>query len=334
MKVLVTGGAGFAGSHIVDELICSGHDVVVVDNLVNGSPGNVNPQAKFIEMDVLDPQLHAVIEAEEIEAIVHQAAQIKVPLSIKDPQYDAQVNIMGTIHLLEAMRKFGLKKFVYAGSAASYGFPQYLPLDEEHPLNPLSFYGLSKKVNEEYIRMYHDLFQVPYVILRYANIYGPRQGASGEGGVISIFMNRMLRGEQVIIEGEGTATRDYIYIGDVAKCVVEATVNDVQGTYNVSTESQVSVNELFDVMKKLTGYEKEPFHGPARIGDIDHSVMANGKLRKAMNWRPETSLEEGLAKTIAWGREELKREAQASDERASESQGAAVSSGTGNGVDA
>ncbi|HEU4964493.1 MAG TPA: NAD-dependent epimerase/dehydratase family protein [Bacilli bacterium] len=305
MKVLVTGGAGFAGSHIVDQFLAAGHEVVVVDNLVNGSTGNVNPQAKFVNMDINDPQIHDLIAAQGIEAIVHQAAQIKVPVSIQDPAYDAQVNIMGTIHLLEAMRKFGLKKFVFAGSAASYGMPEYLPLDEEHPLNPLSFYGLSKKVDEEYIRLYHDLFQVPYVILRYANIYGPRQGASGEGGVISIFMNQMLSDEQAMIEGDGGATRDYIYIGDVARGVVEATGNDAQGTFNLSTQKQVSVNELFQVMKELSGYAKDAVHGPARVGDIYHSVMSNAKVLDAMEWRPTTSLEDGLAKTIAWGREQL-----------------------------
>lgn len=321
MKVLVTGGAGFAGSHIADEFVAAGHEVVVVDNLVNGDTGNIHPQAKFVEMDITAPEIHGLIEREGIEAIVHQAAQIKVPISIQDPQYDAQVNIMGTIHLLEAARKFGLKKFVFAGSAASYGMPEYLPIDEKHPLNPMSFYGLSKKVDEEYIRMYGDLFGVPYVTLRYANIFGPRQGASGEGGVISIFMNQMLKGEQVTIEGDGGATRDYIYIGDVAQCVVKATESDIQGTFNVSTERQVSVNELFAAMKRATGYEKEPFHGPARVGDIYHSVMANGKIAEALNWRPETSLEDGLAKTVAWGRDALRREAKA----------AADGSGTGEG---
>lgn len=301
MKILVTGGAGFAGSHIVDRLIEAGHEVVVIDNLFTGSKDNLNPQAKFFQMDINDPSLHDLIEAERIEAISHHAAQIKVPLSIKEPRLDAQINIMGTINLLEASRKFGLR-FVFAASAAMYGTPEYLPIDEEHPMKPLSFYGLSKKVDEEYIRMYGEQYGLSYAILRYANIYGPRQGRYGEGGVVSIFLEQMIKGEELMIEGDGGATRDYIYIEDVADANLIALTSDRSMTVNISTATQVSVNELYREMKRLTGYAQEAVHGPARIGDIYHSSMCNQKAAAELEWKPKTSLAEGLAKTIAWGR--------------------------------
>ncbi|ARU61404.1 UDP-glucose 4-epimerase [Tumebacillus avium] len=301
MKILVTGGAGFAGSHIVDTFIAAGHDVVVVDNLFTGSKDNLNPQAKFYEMDINDPKLHDMIEAEGIQAISHQAAQIKVPLSIKDPAIDAQINIMGTIHVLEAARKYGLK-IIFAASAAEYGTPQYLPLDEQHPLNPLSFYGLSKKVDEDYIRMYGELYGVNYTILRYANIYGPRQGRFGEGGVISIFLEQMVKGQPVNIEGDGGATRDYIYIGDVAEANLIALTSDKNLTVNISTATKVSVNELYQTMKELTGYPLDATHGPARVGDIYHSTMSNDLAVAELGWKPQTLLRDGLAKTIDWGR--------------------------------
>ncbi len=301
MKILVTGGAGFAGSHIVDRLIEAGHEVVVIDNLFTGSKDNLNPQAKFFQMDINDPSLHDLIEAERIEAISHHAAQIKVPLSIKEPRLDAQINIMGTINLLEASRKFGLR-FVFAASAAMYGTPEYLPIDEEHPMKPLSFYGLSKKVDEEYIRMYGEQYGLSYAILRYANIYGPRQGRYGEGGVVSIFLEQMIKGEELMIEGDGGATRDYIYIEDVADANLIALTSDRSMTVNISTATQVSVNELYREMKRLTGYAQEAVYGPARIGDIYHSSMCNQKAAAELEWKPKTSLAEGLAKTIAWGR--------------------------------
>jgi len=303
MKVLVTGGAGFVGSHIVDECIRQGHDVVIVDNLVSGFESNLNPAAKFYKLDIVDKAVHDVIEQEKIEAIIHQAAQSAVPPSMKDPKYDANVNIIGTMNLLDAARSFGIRKFVFASSAAIYGMPDYVPLDEEHPLRPLSFYGLSKKVDEEYIRMYAQYFDINYTMLRYANIYGPRQGASGEPNVITIFMERMIRGEEVNIEGDGGATRDFIYVGDVATANVIALESDVNATVNLSTATEVSVNELFKIMAEMTGYDKQPVHVAPRVGDIYRSSLKNDKVLGILPWRPEHSLEEGLKKTIAWGKQ-------------------------------
>ncbi|MBL0386955.1 NAD-dependent epimerase/dehydratase family protein [Tumebacillus sp. ITR2] len=303
MKVLVTGGAGFVGSHIVDECLRKGHDVVVMDNLATGTRNNLNPEAKFLEMDITDPRLINVIREEGIEAIIHQAAQSTVPPSIKDPKFDADVNLSGTINLLQAVRELQLKKIVFAGSAASYGMPEYVPVDEKHPQRPMSFYGLSKKVIEEYFQMFHELFGTQYVVFRYANVYGPRQGQSGEGSVISIFTERMLTGKTCTIDGDGGATRDYIYVGDVARANVEALESDVNGIFNLSTEVEVSVNEVFQLLSEMIGYDQEPVHGPARIGDIYRSVLSNDKiLASSLTWRPQMTLAEGLQATIAWGR--------------------------------
>ncbi|KEO81635.1 NAD-dependent epimerase/dehydratase family protein [Tumebacillus flagellatus] len=303
MKVLVTGGAGFVGSHIVDECLKSGHEVVVMDNLATGTANNLNPAAKFFSMDITDTRLIETLREEGIEAIIHQAAQSTVPPSIKDPKYDAEVNLLGTINLLQAVRELGLKKIVFAGSAASYGMPEYVPVDEQHPQRPLSFYGLSKKLIEEYFQMYRELFGISYVVFRYANIYGPRQGQSGEGSVISIFTERMLRGKTCTIEGDGGATRDYIYVGDVARANVLALESDINGVYNLSTEVEVSVNEIFQLLSEMIGYTQQPVHGPARVADIYRSVLSNSKiLSSGLPWRPETTLAEGLQATIAWGR--------------------------------
>lgn len=302
MKVLVTGGAGFIGSHIVDECIRTGHEVVILDNITSGTTNNLNPAATFYKMSVTDKQVDQLIADEKIEGIIHQAAQVGVPSSIKDPMHDADVNILGTINLLQAAKQHGVKRFLFAASAASYGMPDYLPVDEEHPLRPMSFYGLSKKTTEEYLRIFHDLHNVSYLAFRYANIYGPRQGAIGEGGVVSIFLERMLRGEPVNIEGDGGATRDYLYVGDVARANVLALTSPAVGVYNLSTQTEVSVNELFAMMAKITGYDQPPVHVAARIGDIYRSSLKNERVLSALPWRPATSLEEGLRLTVEWGR--------------------------------
>jgi UDP-glucose 4-epimerase len=301
MKVLVTGGAGFIGSHIVDECLRAGHEVVVVDNLTTGRNDNLNPAATFYNMSVTDPAIRQLIADEKMEGIIHQAAQIKVVDSINDPLFDANVNVLGTVNLLQAARDHGVKKFIFAASAASYGTPDYLPVDEEHPLRPVSFYGLSKKAAEEYIRLFHERFGLSYIMFRYANIYGPRQGAFGEGGVVSIFMERMIKGEPVNIEGDGGATRDYLYVGDVARANVAALESPAVGTFNLSTQTEISVNELFATMKQLTGYSHDAVTVAARVGDIYRSSLKNERVLTALPWRPETSLEEGLRLTIEWG---------------------------------
>jgi UDP-glucose 4-epimerase len=303
MKVLVTGGAGFIGSHIVDECISQGYQVVIIDNLASGFEYKLNQQATFYNMDITDPGVHDVIKQEGIEAIIHQAAQSAVPPSMRDPKHDAKVNIIGTINLLEAVRHFGIKKFVFASSAAIYGVPDTVPIAEEHPLRPLSFYGLSKKVDEEYVRMYAEYYGVNYTMFRYANVYGPRQGGGGEQNVITIFMEKMLTGGEVQIQGDGGATRDFIYVGDVAKANVAALTSPVCATVNLSTQTQVTVNKLFRLMAELTGYKKEAAYVAPRVGDIYHSSLKNEKVLNILPWTPQVTLEEGLNKTIAWGKQ-------------------------------
>lgn len=300
MKILVTGGAGFIGSHIVDECVRVGHDVVIVDNLATGSVNNLHEAATFYNLDVADRGVRQLIADEKIEAVIHQAAQSAVPPSIRDPLYDAHVNVMGTVNLLQGMRDSGVKKMVFASSAAMYGMPDYVPVDEEHALRPMSFYGLSKKVDEEYIRLFAEMFGIQYTMFRYANVYGPRQGVVGEGGVIAIFLDRMMRNDAVIIEGDGGATRDYIYVGDIARANVIALQSEQNLTLNLSTQTEVSVNELFSLMAKLTGYEQDPVHGPARVGDIYRSSLSNRKIIEHLPWQVEHTLEQGLVKAIAW----------------------------------
>ncbi|MGB8954508.1 MAG: NAD-dependent epimerase/dehydratase family protein [Tumebacillaceae bacterium] len=302
MKVLVTGGAGFIGSHIVEECMAAGHQVIVLDDLSTGKRGNLPDGVPLHVLSITDDAAERVIAEEGIEAIIHCAAQVGVPTSIADPLHDADINVIGTVKLLQAARKHGIKKFVFCSSAAVYGNPDYLPVDEEHPLRPMSFYGLSKKVAEEYIRMYHELFGVPYISFRFANVYGPRQ-SDGEGSVIPVFINKMLNGQDVPIQGSGEATRDFIYVGDLARANVAAIESDVVGTFNLGTETEVSVKELAAVLAKLTGYDRPPVHVAARVGDIDKSTLKNGNVIAALPWRPNTALEEGLQATIAWGRE-------------------------------
>ena len=301
MKVLVTGGAGFIGSHIVDECLAAGHQVVVLDDLSTGKRENLPDGVPLHVLSVTDAAVEELVGQEGIEAIIHCAAQVGVPTSLSDPLHDADINVSGTVRLLQAARKHGIKRFIFCSSAAVYGNPDYLPVDEAHPLRPMSFYGLSKKVAEEYIRMYHDLFGVPYIAFRFANVYGPRQ-SDGEGSVIPVFMNKMLNGHDVPIQGTGEATRDFLYVGDVARANVAAIESDVIGTFNLGTETEVSVKDLAEMLARLTGYDRPPVHVAARIGDIDKSTLKNGNVIAALPWRPNTALEEGLKATIEWGR--------------------------------
>ncbi|WP_226375453.1 SDR family oxidoreductase [Effusibacillus dendaii] len=297
--MLVTGGAGFIGSHIVDQLLADGHEVVVLDNLSAGSRANLPTDVKVIEQDVAS-DLTPVFAKERFDAVIHQAAQVGVPDSIRDPLHDASVNINGLLQVLEACRKYAVKKIVLASSAAVYGTPIELPVSEEHPLIPLSPYGLTKKTGEEYLRIYQALHGLPYTILRYANVYGPRQSLSRESGVITIFTDRLCRGEMPTIFGDGTDTRDYVYVEDVARANLLALSGGDNQIFNVSTGSAVTLNELFFALTDVLNDQREPCYGPPRLGDIRHSTLANGKIRRAFGWKPSVSLAEGLRRTVEW----------------------------------
>ena len=292
MKIAVTGGCGFIGSHTVDLLLENGHEIVVYDNLSTGSPENLGKGAVFYEGDITDrTQLDAFFTRVKPDALMHMAAQSDVMTSMANPSYDAAVNIMGTINLLDFCRKNNVKRFVYSSSAAVYGNPEYLGVDEDHPKNPESFYGHSKLIPETYIRLLSD----SYGIIRYANVYGPRQKAEGEGGVVAIYTDKMKKGEDCIIFGDGNQTRDFIYVKDIAKANMLALESDMSFTVNASTAEATSVNELYNIMKAQYGYKKNPVYNEARQGDIEHSWLNNERIMALLNWKPGYNIKSGIS---------------------------------------
>ncbi|WP_031514065.1 NAD-dependent epimerase/dehydratase family protein [Desulfofalx alkaliphila] len=294
MRVLVTGGAGFIGSHIVDLLIEQGHSVLIVDNLETGSEANLNAKARFIKLDICHRKLAAVVDKFRPEAVVHQAAQVSVQRSLEDPVHDVRVNIEGMVNLLEACRLAGVRKVVHASSAAVYGEPQYLPVDVRHPLKPMCGYGVSKRCGELYLEAYCMLCGLQYTVLRYANVYGPRQPVTGEGGVVALFLNQMRRGLTPLIFGDGLQTRDFIHVRDVAAANVAALTRGNRQILNVGTGKATSINQLFALLKKITGYRGRPQYAPPRKGDIRHSYLSSWETQVALGWEPVWSIEQGL----------------------------------------
>ncbi|MCT4593976.1 MAG: SDR family oxidoreductase [Anaeromicrobium sp.] len=300
MKVLITGGAGFIGSHIVDKLVDKGYKVCVIDNLSTGNLNNLNKKVKLYEMDIRDNKLHEVFEKEKPNYVIHNAAQIDVQKSIQQPAFDGDVNIIGTINVLENCVKHNVEKIIYPSSAAVYGVPEYLPVDEEHKVEPISYYGISKHTPEHYIKVYSELHNLKYTILRYSNVYGIRQDPKGEGGVISIFVDKVIEKQQPTIFGDGKQTRDYIYVEDVAEANLKAMESKKNGIYNISTNTKVDLNELYDKMKEIEKIDLDPLYGESRKGDIKHSSLDNSKAINTLGWEPRFSLEEGLKRTIEY----------------------------------
>ena len=299
MKILVTGGAGFIASHITDAFINEGHSVSVIDNLSTGFEKNVNPKAKFIKADIGDTNLLQLFEKEKFDAVNHHAAQMDVRKSVADPAFDANTNIIGTINLLQCCIKTNVKKFMFASTGgAVYGEQNYFPADENHPTSPCSPYGISKLAVEKYLFFYKFQYNFNYTVLRYANIYGPRQNSKGEAGVVAIFTTKLLANEQPVINGTGKQTRDYVYVGDVVKANLTTLKDDVCDIYNVGTGKETDVNELFNKLNLLSGSNKEEKHGPPAPGEQMRSVITSGKLFKKFNWKPSTILEEGLKATV------------------------------------
>jgi len=300
MEVLVTGGAGFIGSNIVDGLIEAGHQVIVVDNLSTGKKENLNEQVEFYNLDLRDQELKEVFRENEISHVIHHAAQIDVQHSIKDPLSDAQNNISGTINLLECCRVYNVKKIIYASSAAVYGEPDYLPVDEDHPIKAMSPYGISKHTPEHYIKMYSELYNLKYTIFRYANVYGPRQDPKGEGGVVSIFVDKMLAEERPVIFGDGQQTRDFVHVYDIVKANLLALDNGDNILVNISTQSRDSVNDLVDDLNNILPYNLEAIYKEARQGDIRHSSLANQKAEELLGLTPDYDLKAGLEQTVGY----------------------------------
>lgn len=300
MRITVTGGAGFIGSHLVDRLIEDGHTVQVIDNLYTGNKEFVHSKAQFVELDIRDPKLYSVLEEFRPDYIFHEAAQTEVSTSMSDPMLDCDINLMGLINLLNAAVKLDVKKFLMPSSAAVYGNLDTLPLNEEMIGNPSSFYGLTKLTTEHYLRIYHEAFGLPYICYRYSNVFGPRQGNGGEGGVISIFAKAIVQGSPIIIYGDGKQTRDFIYVDDVIEANILGMQHQVTGIYNVSTGISSSVNLLVDEFRNISGKDIEVVYDKPRLGDIRDSVLATDKSEKELLFTAKYNLHDGLIKTYEY----------------------------------
>lgn len=306
MKVLVTGGAGFIGSHVVDRLILEGHEAVVVDNLVTGKRRNINRAARFYKMDVQSWRLERVFRNERPNVVMHLAAQMDVRKSVEDPMFDAQVNVLGTLNVLQQAVKHGVRKVIFSSSGgAIYGEQETYPAAENHVLKPLSPYGLSKLCGEQYLSYFQRVSGLQAVSLRYANVYGPRQDPEGEAGVVAIFIQKMLNNEQAVINGNGRQTRDFVFVDDVVEANLAVMGQETQGTFNVGTGVETSINDLFRILVQHTGSTCKEVHGPAKKGEQARSVIDSTKLRHEASWEPKADLSEGLKKTVEYFRSRM-----------------------------
>ncbi len=309
MKVLVTGGAGFIGSHVADALVARGYDVHVMDDLSGGRRANVPDAATFHELDIRSDAAAQVIRDERFDALLHLAAQMDVRKSVADPRFDADVNVIGALNLLEAGRESGLQKVVFASTGgAIYGEPDPAvndggPQPEHHPQRPLSPYGITKLALEKYLYFYEQTHGISYVALRFGNVYGPRQNPHGEAGVVAIFAERLLDGKQPVIYGHGEQTRDYVYVGDVVRAILAGLDHDGSETVNVGTGRETSVNRLFQVINDLTGGHAEEIHAEAKPGEQQRSVLDVSHAERLFGWQPNVELETGLGRTVDWFRE-------------------------------
>ena len=311
MKILVTGGAGFIGSHLVDRLLEIGHEVVVVDNLATGYRQNLNPCAKFYEASLLDSSLDEIFQREKPDIVNHHAAQNDVRKSNADPVFDAQHNIIGSIRLIQHCIKYGVKKVIYASSGGTvYGEPIYLPVDEGHPIAPISPYGISKHTVEHYLFLASANADLNYTVLRYANIYGPRQHPRGGAGVVAIFAKSMLKGSPPTIFGDGSSTRDYLFISDAVEANLLALSGRDREIYHVSSGIEISLDELFCRLKGIIGsitgrkgiFDMSPVYAKPRLGEIHRIALSPEKIQRDLGWLPQISLQAGLAQTVPYCR--------------------------------
>ena len=300
MNILVTGGAGFIGSHLADALLAEGHAVTIIDNLSSGTTEFLPENAEFIEADIRSREALRFLADRRFDVIYHEAAQTMVPASIDDPYHDADENIMGLLSLLEAARAGGVKKIIFSSSAAVYGDSEALPLTEDAEPRPASFYGLTKWMTERYLDLYRRLYGLDYTVLRYSNVYGPRQGAHGEGGVIYIFAKLLAEGAPLTIFGDGGQTRDFINVHDVVSANLAALTRGSGEICNVSTETELSLNTLAETMVRLSGKSVPVRHSEARAGDIYRSCLSHQKARRLLGWAPACDLSDGLAETISF----------------------------------
>ena len=300
MRILVTGGAGFIGSHVADALIGAGHDVAVVDDLSTGSIDNVPTAATFYRMDIRDERLDGVFQEFKPEVVSHHAAQMSVRVSMQRPRFDASVNVEGSVNLLECARDHGVRKIIYASTGgAIYGEPNYLPCDEQHLVAPLCNYGVSKYTVELYLQLYARLYGLDYTILRYPNVYGPRQDPEGEAGVVAIFIGRMLSGLPVTIFGDGLQSRDFVYVGDVAQATLHALEQGSQTAVNLGSGAGTSVRQIFEHLADITGFAQQPVFEPARLGEVYQIYLTGDRAYEEIGWTPRTDLVHGLRHTVA-----------------------------------
>ncbi len=303
MRILITGGAGFIASHIQDAYAAAGHTVAVLDNLASGNTANVAATSQFYRQDIRDPEVDRILEEFRPELISHHAAQMDVRRSVAEPIYDCEVNGIGTLNLLEAARKHGVKKIVFASSGgAIYGEQIAYPADEGHPTQPASPYGITKLLGEKYLHFYQESYGIEAVALRYANVYGPRQNPHGEAGVVAIFATKLLKGEVPVINGDGLQTRDYVFVEDVVQANLLALKPGIAGVYNIGTGVETNVVEIYQALAKAAGVTHEAKHGPAKPGEQRRSVIAFGKAGRELGWTPKFSLAEGLKNTVEWFR--------------------------------
>ena len=304
MKILVTGGAGFIGSHVVDRYIQHGHQVVIVDDLSTGRESNLNPAAVFYRLDIRDAALEDVFVRERPDAVNHHAAQMDVRRSVAEPGFDADVNVLGSINLLECARRHEVQRLIYISTGgAVYGEPEYLPCDESHPINPICPYGASKHTVEHYLYMYRHMYGLEYVVLRYPNVYGPRQDPHGEAGVVAIFTGQMLADQPVVINGDGEQERDFVFVGDCAGANLLALENpSASGIYNLGCGRGTTVNQIFQALKKATGYRRQPAFGPPKPGETRRIYLSAQRIHDAMGWAPSLDLDEGIRQTVEYFR--------------------------------
>jgi UDP-glucose 4-epimerase len=304
MKILVTGGAGFIGSHVVDRLVQEGHEVVVVDDLSSGKRRNINRQAKFYKADIRSPRwLERVFRRERPAVVNHHAAQMDVRRSVENPVLDADINILGMLNVLQNSVKYGVRKVIFASSGgAIYGEPENVPVAESHAVRPASPYGITKAVGEEYLRYLYETAGLESVSLRYANVYGPRQDPYGEAGVVAIFTQKMLSGQQPIINGNGRQTRDFVSVDDVVESNLAALNKTARGSYNVGTGVETTINDLFRMLAKLISPTVREVHGPAKKGEQMRIALDASRIHREFDWEPKITLEEGLARTVQFYR--------------------------------
>ncbi|HYE94090.1 MAG TPA: NAD-dependent epimerase/dehydratase family protein [Terriglobales bacterium] len=303
MKILVTGGAGFVGSHVVDHYLDAGHDVAVVDDLYTGRRENVDARARFYHADIRSRRLWDILDAERPDVVNHHAARADVRASMEDPATYADVNVTGGINLLEASRRAGVRKIIYASTGGCvYGELRRVPADESHPIAPRDPYGASKAAFELYLPIYSQHWQLRYTILRYPNVYGPRQDPHGEAGVVAIFLGQMLTGSSTVVNGDGLQERDFLYVADVARANLAALHGGDGEAFNLGHGQGVSVLALHDALAALTGYREQRRHGPAKAGEIPRSALDASKIARALGWKPEVALDEGLRRTVAYFR--------------------------------